>query len=202
MIQTVWWKEIFNITAISSALAFELGDVVVEIRLLNTDTLVGIARVPVKIAPVIKWVFADVIEELDSNGRLSIAMTLRNEGNTADGLLVQLQSSHSTDMAFLPPSIAIYEEDIEFPRSFEVSGIEIGNNFTVRAWVDLPTDQQTNGTVWINTTIRSQFEPSTLFIHTSKGDYNGIPWQEDEVDDSFDLGAASQPVSKFSRPGF
>ena len=182
-------RDILNITANSSAFAFELGDVVVEIRLLNTDTLVGIARVPVKIAPVIKWVFTDVIEELDSSGRLSIAMTLRNEGNTADGLLVQLQSSHSTDMAFLPPSIAIYEEDIEFPRSFEVSGIQIGNNFTVRAWVDLPTDQQSNGTVWINTTIRSQFEPSTLFVHTSKGDYNGIPWQEDEVEDSFDLAA-------------
>ena len=182
-------RDILNITANSSAFAFELGDVVVEIRLLNTDTLVGIARVPVKIAPVIKWVFTDVIEELDSSGRLAIAMTLRNEGNTADGLLVQLQSSHSTDMAFLPPSIAIYEEDIEYPRSFEVSGIPIGSNFTVRAWVDLPTDQQSNGTIWVNTTIRSQFEPSTLFIHTSKGDYNGIPWQETEVDDAFDLGA-------------
>ena len=182
-------QDIVNITAISSALAFELGDVVVEVRLLNTDTLVGIARVPVKIAPVIKWVFTDVIEEFDSDGRLSIAMTLQNQGNTADGLLVQLQSSHVTNMAFLPPSNAIYEEDIEFPRSFELSGIQIGSFCTVRAWVDLPTDQQSNGTVWINTTVRSQFEPDTLFIHTSQSDYKGIPWQEDEVDDSFDLGA-------------
>ena len=182
-------QDIVNITAISSALAFELGDVVVEVRLLNTDTLVGIARVPVKIAPVIKWVFTDVIEEFDSDGRLSIAMTLQNQGNTADGLSVQLQSSHVTNMAFLPPSNAIYEEDIEFPRSFELSGIQIGSFCTVRAWVDLPTDQQSNGTVWINTTVRSQFEPDTLFIHTSQSDYKGIPWQEDEVDDSFDLGA-------------
>ena len=182
-------QDIVNITAISSALAFELGDVVVEVRLLNTDTLVGIARVPVKIAPVIKWAFTDVIEEFDSDGRLSIAMTLQNQGNTADGLLVQLQSSHVTNMAFLPPSNAIYEEDIEFPRSFELSGIQIGSFCTVRAWVDLPTDQQSNGTVWINTTVRSQFEPDTLFIHTSQSDYKGIPWQEDEVDDSFDLGA-------------
>ena len=182
--------DLLNITANSSALAFELGDVLVEIRLLNTDTLVGIARVPVKIAPVVKWVFTDVKEEVDSNGRLSIAMTLRNEGNTPDGLLVQLQSSHSTDMSFIPPFIAIYEEDIEYPRSFEVNGIPIGNNFTVRSWVDLPTDQQSNGTVWINTTVRSQFEPSIEFIHTSNADYNGIPWQDSEIDDSFDFGAA------------
>ena len=183
-------RDILNITANPSALAFEFGEVVVEVRLLNTDTLIGIARVPVKIAPVIKWVFTDVIEELDSSGRLSIAMTLRNEGNTADGLLLQLQSSHSTDMCFIPPSIAIYEEDVENLRSFEVSGIRIGDNFTVRAWADLPTDQQTNGTIWINTTVRSQFEPGIQFVHTSTGDYNGIPWQEDEADDSFDLGAA------------
>jgi hypothetical protein len=104
--------------------------------------------------------------------------------------LVQLQSSHSTDLSFIPPIFAIYEEDIEFPRSFEVSGIPIGYNFTVRAWVDLPTDQQSNGTVWVNTTVRSQFDPGTLFVHTSKGDYKGIPWQETEVDDSFDFGAA------------
>ena len=183
-------RDILNITANSSAMAFELGEVIVEVRLLNTNTLIGIARVPVKIAPVIKWVFTNIVEEIDSNGRLSIAMTLRNEGNTADGLLVQLQSSHSTDMAFIPPFIAIHEENIEYPRSFEVSDIPIGYNFTVRAWVDLPTDQQSNGTVWINTTVRSQFEPSTLFVHTSKGDYKGIPWQETKVDDSFDLGAA------------
>ena len=183
-------KEILNITANSSASAFEMGDVVIEVRLLNTETLVGIARVPVKIAPVIKWVFLDVIEELDSSGRLSIAMTVRNEGNTADGLLVQLQSSHATDMTFLPPSNAIYEEDVEFPRSFEVSGIQVGSNFTVRAWVELPTDQPTNGTVWVNTTIRSQFEPSTEFVYTCKGDYKGITWQVDEIEESFDLSAA------------
>ena len=181
---------LLNITANASAYAFELGDVVVEIRLLNTDTLVGIARIPVKIAPVIKWVFTDIVEEIDNQGRLSIAMTLRNEGNTADGLLVQLQSSHSTDMSFIPPFIAIYEEDIEYPRSFEVSDIPIGYNFTVRAWVDLPIDQLSNGTVWVNTSVRSQFEPSTLFTYTCQGDYKGIPWQETEVDDSFDFVAA------------
>tara|TARA_B110000444_G_C18852086_1_gene606733 strand:+ start:8468 stop:10888 length:2421 start_codon:yes stop_codon:yes gene_type:complete len=180
--------DLLLVTANSSAYAFELGDIVVEVRLLNTDTLVGLVRIPVKIAPIIKWVFTDITEEIDSQGRLSIAMTLRNEGNTADGLLVQLQSSHSTDMSFIPPFIAIYEEDIEYPRSFEVSDIPIGFNFTVRSWVDLPLDQQSNGTVWINTTVRSQFEPSTVFVHTSKGEYKGILWQGDEIEESFDLG--------------
>lgn len=179
--------DLISITANESAFAFELGDVVVDIKLLNTEIIVGSVRIPVKIAPVIQWVFSDIVEEVDSKGRLSIAMTLRNEGNTADGLLVQLQSSHSTEMSFIPPTIAIIEEEVELPRSFEVSDIPIGYNFTVRAWVDLPMDQQSNGTVWINTTVRSQFEPSTLFIHTSQADYKGVAWQEESVEDSIDF---------------
>ena len=183
-------KDILNITANASAFAFELGEVVVEVRLLNSTTVVGIARIPVKIAPVIDWVFSDIVEEVDSSGRLTIAMTLRNEGNTPDGLLVQLQSSHSTNMSFIPPLMATYEDGVVYPRSFEVSDIPIGFNFTVRAWIDLPTDQQSNGTIWINTTVRSQFESSTIFSHTSKADYQGISLQENVVSDSFDLTAA------------
>ena len=178
---------LIEITANASALAFELGEVVIETYFLNTDTSVGTSRVPVKIAPVIQWNFTDVVEEIDNDGRLSIAMTLRNEGNTADGLLVQLQSSHSTPMSFIPPSFAVYEQGIEYPRSFEVSNIPIGYNFTVRAWVDLPQDLTTNGTVWVNTSVRSQFEPSNSFVHTSKGDYLGVTWQEELEKESLDV---------------
>ncbi|MBL6885395.1 MAG: hypothetical protein ISR21_06840 [Candidatus Poseidoniaceae archaeon] len=178
---------LIEITANASALAFELGEVVIETYFLNTDTSVGTSRVPVKIAPVIQWNFTEVVEEIDNDGRLSIALTLRNEGNTADGLLVQLQSSHSTPMSFIPPSFAVYEQGIEYPRSFEVSNIPIGYNFTVRAWVDLPQDQTTNGTVWVNTSVRSQFEPSNSFVHTSKGDYIGVTWQEELEKESLDV---------------
>jgi hypothetical protein len=176
-----------EITANASALAYELGEVVIETYFLNSNTSVGTSRISVKIAPVIQWNFTEVVEEIDRDGRLSIAMTLRNEGNTADGLQVQLQSSHSTPMSFLPPSFAVYEQGIEYPRSFEVSDIPIGSNFTVRAWVDLPQDQTTNGTVWVNTTVRSQFEPSNLFVHTSKGDYIGVTWQEEVEEESLDV---------------
>lgn len=180
--------DLLTVTANVTANAFELGDVVVDIKLLNTDTVIDSVRIPVKIAPVIQWIFTDIVEEIDDQGRLSIAMTLRNEGNTADGLLVQMQSSHSTQMSFIPPAIAVFEEDVEFPRSFEVNDIPMGYNFTVRAWVELPMDQQSNGTIWINTTVRSQFEPSTQFVHTSQADYKGIEWQKESVEDSIDFG--------------
>jgi len=110
-------------------------------------------------------------------------MTLRNQGNAFDGLVVQLQSSHSTDMAFVPPSIAIIEEGVENPRSFEIFDIPVGANFTVIAWVEIPVDQQANGTIWINTTVRSKLSPEIEFIHTSSVDYKGIPWQPTAAED-------------------
>jgi len=171
-----------TITASSDSIAFENGNVSIAVNFLNSEQL-QIINIPVKIAPVINWSFENVVEEIDSKGRLSIVMTLRNQGNAFDGLVVQLQSSHSTDMAFVPPAIAIVEEGVENPRSFEIYDIPVGSNFTVVAWVEIPVDQQANGTIWINTTIRSKFSPEIEFIHTSSIDYKGIPWQPAAAED-------------------
>ena len=172
-----------TITASSDSIAFENGNVSIAVNFLNSERL-QIISIPVKIAPVVNWSFENVDEEIDSKGRLSIVMTLRNQGNAFDGLVVQLQSSHSTEMAFVPPSIAVIEEGVENPRSFEIFNIPVGTNFTVIAWVEIPVDQQANGTIWINTTVRSKLSPEIEFIHTSSVDYKGIPWQPAAEDES------------------
>ena len=177
--------EVVQIQASSEALAFQIGDVDVEIHLVGSDTIVGAIAVPTKIAPVILWVFEDIEETIDKNGRLSISMTARNEGNAVDGLLVQLQSSHSTPMSFIPPFIAVYEEDVEYPRSYEITDIPIGFNFTIEAWVDLPQDQFSNGTVYVNTTVRSQLAPDEPFVQMSTGSYLGTPWQETDENEGW-----------------
>ena len=171
-----------TITAKNDSAAFDNADVEIAVNFLNGEQI-QIVKIPVKIAPVINWSFEDVVEEIDSKGRLSIAMTLRNNGNALDGLIVQLQSSHSTDMAFIPPFAAIVEEGIENPRSFEINDIPVGANFTLRAWVELPLEQQTNGTIWVNTTIRSKFSPEIEFLHTSSSEYLGLPWQPEIKED-------------------
>ena len=35
-------------------------------------------------------------------------MEVRNEGNAVDGLVVQLQSSHTVNMGFIPPEVAVF----------------------------------------------------------------------------------------------
>ncbi|RJU96752.1 MAG: hypothetical protein DWC04_06950 [Candidatus Poseidoniales archaeon] len=179
-----------SITAAEESLAFTTGDVGLQVLLSGTSTVIEEIAIPTKIAPVINWVFTDIVEEIDKNGRLTITMTARNEGNAIDGLLVQLQASHSTPMSFIPPFIAVYEEGVEYPRSFEITEIPIGFNFTIEAWVDLPQDQRSNGTVYVNTTVRSQFVPDEPFVHTSTGTYLGVAWQPVEEESGwFDLTA-------------
>ena len=170
------------ITVSEDAMAYENDNVTLRFSMPQSGSYAEV-KILVKVAPVINWIFEDIVEETDSKGRLSISMTLRNEGNAIDGLTVQLQSSQYTEMGFIPPFIAIYDNSTENPRSFEVHDIPIGYNFTLRAWVDLPQDEMTNGTVWINTTVRSRFLPETPFVHTTQGDYLGIPWQDRPPED-------------------
>ena len=169
------------ITAPTDSLAFTLGQTTFEL-IDDTGTSVASTTVQLKIAPDIQWTFRNVEEQVNAKGRLSIAMEVRNDGNAVDGLIVQLQSSHSVDMGFIPPDIAVYEEGVEFPRSFEVNDIPLNSNFTIRAWVQLPQDQTSNGTVYINTTIRSRFAPELPFVHTTTGDYLGSAWQANEAE--------------------
>ena len=169
-------------------MAFTLGETTFEL-LDDTGMVVDSTTVELKVAPQIAWTFRNVAEQVNAKGRLSIAMEVRNDGNAVDGLIVQLQSSHSVDMGFIPPDIAVYEEGVEFPRSFEVNDIPLNSNFTIRAWVQLPQDQTSNGTVYINTTIRSRFAPELPFVHTSTGDYLGVAWQPSEaVEEGIDWG--------------
>ena len=170
------------ITAKNDSAAFDNEDVHIAVKFLNGEQI-EIVKIPVKIAPVINWSFENVVEEIDSKGRLSVVMTLRNNGNALDGLIIQLQSSHSTEMAFIPPFAAIVEEGVENPRSFEINDIPVGANFTLRAWIEIPSDQQANGTIWVNTTVRSKYSPEIEFLHTSYSDYLGIPWQPEIAED-------------------
>ena len=175
-----------TITAPLNAMAFLNGTTVIEL-LDDTGTVVDDVEISMKVAPEIKWTFRNVEEQVDANGRLSIALEVRNDGNAVDGLVVQLQSSHLVDMGFIPPDIAVYEDGVEYPRSFEVNNVPLNSNFTIRAWVQLPQDQSTNGTVYVNTTIRSRLAPDLPFVHTSTGDYLGQAWmptavEEDGVD--------------------
>ena len=141
-------SEPVTLTAKSDLLAFENSEVEIQLFLAGTQQVISQSSIPVIIAPQINWTLENLIEEIDAKGRLSIAMTLRNDGNAVDGLVVQLECSHSTEMTFIPPNDAIIEDGVDLPRSFEINDLPLGSNFTIRAWAEIPDDQTSNGTMY------------------------------------------------------
>ena len=170
-----------TITANQDASAFANGNVIIAISLTNSNQNPVLINVEVVISPEISWSLQNLVEENDAIGRFNIAMTLRNDGNSMDGIIVQLQCSHFTEMSLIPPNEAIYESGIEYPRSFEINDIDLASNFTVRAWAEIPVDQISNGTMYLNVSIRSIFTPDEPIEFTTSVQYYGTNWQDDKV---------------------
>ena len=174
----------FTITAKANTQAFSNGQIIFEIGLLNSIADPQEIAVTIVISPQINWSIQTLNEEVDALGRFNIAMTLLNDGNAADGIIVQLQCSHFTPISLVVPNGAITEPNVEAPRSFEINNIGYGSNFTVRAWAVIPSDQNSNGTMYLNVSIRSSFAPDEPISFSTNIDYLGIQWQvENEADE-------------------
>ncbi len=169
------------------ALAFQAATLEVHVGPEGGD-MVSITTYDLRIAPRVEWVFESVVQEEDARQRVSVTATLRNDGNVVDGLVVSMKASHGMDMGLVPPAGALVEDEAEPVRSFEVEGLPIGSNVTLRAWFDLPSDETVNGTVFVNLSVRSRYVPEQTFQHTVVAPYLGIPWQESATEDRFDLG--------------
>ena len=173
----------FTITAKANTQAFSNGQIIFEIGLVNSLAEPQEIAVAIVISPQINWSIQTLNEEVDALGRFNIAMTLLNDGNAADGIIVQLQCSHFTPISLVAPTGAITEPNVESPRSFEINNIGYGSNFTVRAWAVIPSDQNSNGTMYLNVSIRSSFAPDEPITFSTNIDYLGTPWQVEDKSD-------------------
>ena len=154
---------------------------------LNGGQVLQRYSIDVIVGPNVAWTFLDGQSEVDSQDVVSFAVQLRNDGNLEDGLIVQLQSSHSTVMGFTPPNGAIIEGDSERPRTFELGDLPREANFTLRGTAELPSDQTVNGTLVLDIVVRSIFDPETEFIFTIEEEFLGKQWKEEQEAERYSL---------------
>ena len=145
------------------------------------------------------WTFLDGVSEVDSRDVVSFAVQLRNDGNLEDGLIVQLQSSHSTDMGFAPPEGAIIDSNSTQPRTFEIGNLPRDSNFTLRGTAALPTDQASNGTLVLDIVVRSIFDPETEFSYTIEEEFLGKQWREDAKSDSYSFSEFVEDITLLAK---
>ncbi|RJV02834.1 MAG: hypothetical protein DWC11_00080 [Candidatus Poseidoniales archaeon] len=185
-----------RLSAHPDALAFETATLDVHVGP-EGQSLVHVEQLDLRIAPRVEWVFESIVQEEDARQRVSVTATLRNDGNVVDGLVVSMKSSHGMEMGLIPPAGAEYDDEADPIRSFEVEGLPIGDNITLRAWFDLPSDEQVNGTVYVNLSVRSRYVPEQTFQETVSAPYLGVPWQEDANEQGFDIGALAGQAWEF-----
>ena len=181
-----------------NATAYQQGTVEFNLNLLNGETFASYS-IDVVVGPNVAWTFLDGVSEVDSRDVVSFAVQLRNDGNLEDGLIVQLQSSHSTDMGFAPPEGAIIDSGSTQPRTFEIGNLPRDSNFTLRGTAKLPTDQASNGTLVLDIVVRSIFDPETEFSYTIEEEFLGKQWRGDVKSDSYSFSEFVEDITLLAK---
>ena len=187
-------EDVLQINIDENATAYTQGKVEFQM-IFEGGSVINTYEIEVLVGPNVNWTFLDANSEVDSTDTLSFSVRLRNDGNLNDGLIVQLRSSHSTDMGFNPPEGAIVEDGVEFPRTFEIEGLSRDSNFTIRGTADVPTNQIANGTLILDIVVRSVFDPETEFIYTIEYDFLGENWIKDEEEGSYSFSEFATDVT-------
>ncbi len=181
----------FKINA--NATAYQQDSIVFDLRLVGGDALARYS-IDVIVGPNVAWTFLDGVNEVDSRDVVSFAVQLRNDGNLEDGLIVQLQSSHSTNMGFAPPDGAVIDGDSTQPRTFELGNLPRGANFTLRGTAELPSDQTANGTLVLDIVVRSIFDPETEFVYTIEEDFLGKQWKSEPDSEGYSFSELTEDL--------
>lgn len=166
-----------NITPLENAEAFSTGSAKLVLTLTD-GTLIDSLDISARTAPRVFWIWEDSATSV-SNGRLEMAITMRNDGNTADGLVVRMTSSYFTEMSFIPPNNAIVEDGSKNIRSFEIVNIDKGANFTFRAWAKIPDNQISADDFYINITAHSRLADDKPFRFTANTSFDAAESSND-----------------------
>ena len=159
-----------NISPILNAEAYTIGSAELAL-ILPSGELIDSIDITSRTAPRVNWVWEDSATSV-SNGRLEVAVTMRNDGNTPDGLVVRMTSTYFTEMSFIPPINAIVEEGSKNIRSFEIVNIDKGANFTFRAWAKIPDNQNSADEFYINITAHSRLAEDNPFKFTANTSFD------------------------------
>ena len=160
----------------------------------SDGTLVDSIAISSSTAPNVNWICENASDSVN-NGKLEVSITMRNDGNTADGLVVRMTSSYYTEMSFIPPDNAIVEDGSSNIRSFEVINNEKGENFTFRAWAKIPNDQGSDDDFYLNITAHSRLAEENPFLFSANSSFDAAISVED--DESSVVNSITDLISSF-----
>ncbi|HIG20377.1 MAG: hypothetical protein CXT67_01790 [Methanobacteriota archaeon] len=171
---------ILTLTVQEMTPAFSHGSVTITLKLVSGEIL-GIQTIGLRVAPLVNWELHAIESSIDSHDNISVAYTIRNLGNGDDGLQVSLHVDMSVEHGFVPPDQATHGSDTDTPRFFEIVQIPPGVNFTFRAWMHLPHDNEANGTIIMTVEMQSILSPDIMFVNETKIEYLADAWRPENI---------------------
>lgn len=169
-----------NMTPFEGAEGFLQSFATIELKR-NDGVLIDSISISSSTEPFVNWIWDSALSDVN-NGRLEVVVTMRNDGNVADGLVVRMSSSYYTDLSFIPPSDAIFEDEAKNIRSFEIVDIAKGENFTFRAWADIPDDQGSDDDFYLNITAHSRLAEENPFTYSANASFDAMKQDNEESD--------------------
>ncbi|MEE2747556.1 MAG: hypothetical protein VX473_03705 [Candidatus Thermoplasmatota archaeon] len=154
------------------------------IRMKTVDGIeVGTISTTIEVAVKIDWEISAEYILKDDEENITLTYTLRNIGNADDGLDVTLSTNVLTPCGLIPPASSQWDSEDGVPHHFILNDIPSGESVTFESWMQLPRNQEVNGTAEITIDMRSTLEPDILFTNRTEFEYLAEAWRPENVDE-------------------
>jgi len=154
------------------------------IRMVTADGIqVGEIGTTIEVAVNIDWEISAEYVSMDDQDNITLAYTLRNIGNAEDGLDVTLSTNIFTPCGLIPPFSSEWESEDGTPHHFILNDVPTGSAVTFRTWMQLPRNQDVNGTAEITIDMRSTLEPDILFTNRTEYEYLAEQWRPENIEE-------------------
>ena len=123
--------------------------------------------------------------------------TLRNLGNVNDGLDVTLSTNIFAEYGLIPPSSNNWEIGEWTPNHFILHDIAPNETVTLRAWMQLPSNQELNRTATITVEMRSTLEPDIMFTNRTEYEILAEYWPQENIEGESEWGEFVSSLQSF-----
>ncbi|MBJ84229.1 MAG: hypothetical protein CMB52_01755 [Euryarchaeota archaeon] len=153
------------------------------LRMMTSDNLeMDSTSTTIEVAVDIDWEINAEYVSMDDEENVTLAYTLRNIGNADDGLDVTLSVNVFTEFGLIPPFSSEWESEEGTPNNFVLNDIPPQTTITFRAWMQLPRNQELNGTAEMIVEMRSTLEPDIVFTNRTEYEFPGENWRPENID--------------------
>jgi len=137
----------------------------------------------IEVGPRIAWEIHSETVNNAQHDNITITYTLRNTGNTMDGLDITVSTNVWTGFGLIPPVSSDWDEESAASNHFVVHDISADSLVTFQAWIILPHGQDIQGVAEVTVEMRSILDPDIRFTNTTEYDFAADVWHLDEPDE-------------------